>query len=122
MNRRSFFKVVGAVGGAMALPSAVTKLIPATQALPNGVVELGLIRELIQYDFYRDAKIVSYDVLAKNKNIQLAITFMLEPHQNIEDIRKEAKTLLEKAMVKDGLKWSDIVPMPNPPGYERLIA
>lgn len=119
VDRRSFFKVMAAVGAAVAAPQ--TFLVPAEAAVvvPVGATQVGVIREMFAYDISRDVQVARYDVWASATGVQLSYGTEMHGGQmhSLDAIRLEAKEALERAMTKHGLAWSDLSPLPIPKGY-----
>ena len=118
MNRRSFFRVIGAVAAAAAVP---TTLVEATQALPVGAVDIGLIREFAAYDIARDLWWVRYDVYTGTD--QYCVTMGASEGQMASEeyrnsLRAQGKECLERYMARQGVSWRDLKPLPIPPGYK----
>lgn len=125
MDRRSFFRVVGALTAAVAVPSVATTLLEATQSVPAGLSQLGLIRELAAYDIGRDLVLVRYDVFARNVQTQLGVDMRFpradwESQAAMKRYRALAKQVIEDSMRHDGIAWSDLEPLPIPAGYQFL--
>lgn len=118
MDRRSFFKVLG---GVAALAAAPTMLLEASAAVPVGMVELGLIREMWQDDLYRDAMCGRFDVLAHDVQLHVDMRISAEEYKDasrVANCRDVAKTILENEMKHRGIAWADIKPLPIPYGYQ----
>lgn len=125
MDRRSFFKVVGALTAAVAMPSAATTLLEATQTIPAGLEQLGLIRELAAYDILSDLILVRYDVFARNVQTQLGVDMRFpradwESQAAMKRHRALAKQVLEDSMRSQGISWADLEPLKIPAGYQFL--
>lgn len=125
MDRRSFFKVVGALAATVALPSAATTLLEATQPVPAGLAQLGLIRELAAYDLHRDQVLVRYDVFARNVQTQLGVDMRFTSRdwanpELMKGHRDLARQVLEDSMRHQGISWADLEPLPIPVSYRPL--
>lgn len=126
MDRRGFFKIVGAVTAAAAVPASVTTLIEVSAPTPVGMASLGLMREFFAYDITRDLELVRYDILTKDKMLQLSVDMVMTPAEASDQKvrasnRQIAKAVIEQEMSKRGLSWADIVPMPLPHGYKAPV-
>lgn len=112
LTRRSFFKVIGALGAVAAVPSFATSLIEEAVALPKKAVQVGLIREMRAYDLERDCWEVRYDVLTQDNSLQLTASFIIYDEAQIEQFREIAKDAFEMEMKERGIWWNDIKPLP----------
>lgn len=125
LDRRSFFRVLGALAASTAVPSIATSLLEVAQPVPAGLSQVGLIRELAAYDIQKNLVLVRYDVLARNVQTQLGVDIRIprrewESLEVMERHRGIVKQLLEDAMRHDGISWSDLEPLPIPSGYLAL--
>jgi hypothetical protein len=119
LNRRNFFKVVAAVAGAAALPAAATALVDAASTVLAGSEQVGLIREVMAYDISWDFTLFRYDILAKERGLQIGVDFRMwsddaRDAEKLEAQRAIALRTLEKEMARRGVKWSDLRPLPIP--------
>jgi hypothetical protein len=120
VNRRTFIKVLGSVGAAVSAP---TFLAEATERIPAGAVELGLIRETVHYEVCEDVMWVRHDVLCARTNTQITVgmKWFSEDAQRPEyraEQREIAKSSLEREMRKQSISWHDLTPLPIPQGYK----
>ncbi len=129
MNRRSFFKVIAAVGASTALPIGALKLIPEAEAIPTGFASVGLIRELGQYIFDTGGPyyVVRWDVLAgPGTEGRLSSKEDFQYHMDTrwasedefklkaEEYRGIARDLLDNALKERGFTWNDVRKMEIP--------
>ena len=116
VSRRTFLKVLGLAGAAAASPAVATQLIEANAVVPAGRTHIGLIRECIAYDPYRDEGIVRYDILSADSTLQLGVDARLSRNHDQEEldrVRTTCKQVLENEMKHRGLTWADLRPLPN---------
>lgn len=123
LERRAFFRVLGAFGAAISLPPA---LVEATQPIPTVCKSLGLVREVGAYDLPRDRYIVRLDVYAKEKGIQLYCDYVVDANENSDKAARKAAEgrevafqVLTNEMKHRGIQWSDLAPLELPAGYAR---
>ena len=116
MNRRSFFKVIAAIGASTALP---TRLIEAAAIIPQGFSQVGLIRETTAYNLYKDMWVLRFDALFNgldgtltDNTQQYGIDMMISKEPSKEELKEyriTAKMALEKAMARDGWSWQQAI-------------
>lgn len=126
MTRRSFLKLLAAAPAAAAMPSLVFADI-GTDLLP-GQVDLGNVRESIEYDINHDALYVRYDVLCgKRKGDEIEVTnqfyvvFRTDNPDDTEALRARGIELLKERMAKEGFSLSDAVSHDNRLGSKIVI-
>lgn len=113
MNRRSFFKVLGAAGAVAAMP---TMLLDIADVTPPDVQQVGLIREVMAYDIYHDCYMLRHDIWSND--IQLGLNYVVRSTEDFAPYRIRSKERLEEAMKTHGIWWNDLMPLPLPPYIE----
>ena len=117
VNRRSFFKIVGALSAAAGVPSIVGLAEPT----PQGSRVLGYIRETFAYDLYRDDVVVRFDVLAGDVQVTYDMRYASEEECNahLPEAREIAGAQMEKLLRKYGKSWADLRSLPPLDAYPR---
>ena len=121
MERRTFFKVLAAFSGAVAVPALGRTLIrEATLPIAKNEVCVGLIRELAQYDLSRDYWAVRWDILTNSVQLHVDMRFNSDADAKklLPESRITVKELFENELKHRGLSWADLKPLPIPSGYE----
>jgi hypothetical protein len=112
LNRRAFFKVVGAVAAASALPLAgATKLLGLDAPVASGSMVLGLIRETVAYDISTDLHLARFDILTGDQ--QFCVDTRFKSPDELAHCREVAHEVLERKMVELGKTWADLRPLPS---------
>lgn len=117
MNRRSFIKVITALGASLAIPVNGETIDKANQYLSLGESPIALIRETISYDIGRDLNIVRFDIctgidgrLMSENDILIGVDMKIDG--GINSCRTMAVSLLEKEMKKRNITWGDLKKLP----------
>lgn len=121
LSRRSFLKMIGATGLILAAP---TELLLPFQPVPDKLVEFSNMRILSSYNPYDDIDIIRYDVLYRNTQIFISAQVPPEinnydPKDYLQRIHEPMVAALNERLRHDGIKRSELKPLPYPFGYKQ---